>query len=55
MELKLIIVADDTPVEVEKGWEPYRSAFDRGICYVLLKKEGKKTIESAPRHEEDEE
>lgn len=42
-KLKTEILGDGEDFEVPQGWEVFRTAFDRGLWYVVLKKETEKT------------
>lgn len=41
-------------IEVPPGWEPFRTTLDRGMWYVLLKREEEKTKKAKAPPEEEE-
>lgn len=48
MKFKVIDVVDETEVEIQNGWEPFRTAFDRGTWSILLVKDDNATKPKTP-------
>ena len=50
-KLKTEILGDGEEFETPQGWEVFRTAFDRGLWYVVLRKE---TVETkTPKQSDD--